>query len=94
MGATVHLDGKPALVNDRFAHTSTIAFVTRAHTAYTRAVRSAAIGSIRARAFNPQAKHQRQTGIVVQINYPHHRQRSLARDELAVFLALGQTRAS
>ena len=43
MGPAVNLDWSLALVNDRFAHASTVAFVALAQTVDTRAVRSTAI---------------------------------------------------
>ena len=52
MGPAVNLDGSLALVNDRFAHASTVAFVALAQPVDTRAVRSAAISPVAAYAFD------------------------------------------
>ena len=81
----VHLRGKLAVVNDRFAHASTVAFVALAQTVDARAVRSAAATSpIGADATNPQAEHKWQPSIITEIDRSHHPHQALARDERAV----------
>ena len=71
----VHLRGKLAVVNDRFAHAPAVAFVALAQTVDARAVRSAAAtGPIGADATNPQAENERQPIIIMEIDCPHHPQ--------------------
>ena len=79
MGPAVNLDGSLALVNDRFAHASTVAFVALAQTVETRAVRSTAITRpIGADATNLQAEHKWQPSIMIEIDHLHHPQQALA----------------
>jgi hypothetical protein len=56
MGPAVNLDWSLALVNDRFAHASTVAFVALAQTVDTRAMRSAAIGTGGVGAIRPRRR--------------------------------------
>ena len=78
MSPTVHLHGKLAVVNDSFAHASSVAFVALAQAVDARAVRSAAIGPIGADATNPHAEHKRQPSIIDEIDRSHHPQQALA----------------
>ena len=77
MSPAIYLHWKLAVVKDRFAHASAVAFVALTQTVDTRAVRSTAFGPIGADAVNPQAENERQPGITT-IDHSHHSQLALA----------------